>query len=185
MIVKLIFSSFILKNGQHFTSQVSELTILIFFEHEKKLSRTLYIRWQRLWVHLSISSTAVHGTGQLPNVQALRNSNLLPFSKMTFLTLCYIRYTFTRHITTFTKVRVAHVFGLQTLYFIDFTKIFQLKALKPKNKGHSNFYECCDLTKKSISNWYITSSNDIKGGKIFLSQRYILMHLSYSFIIGR
>ena len=67
---------------------------------------------------------------------------------MTFLTLCYIRYTFTRHITTFTKVRVAHVFGLQTLYFIDFTKIFQLKALKPKNKGHTNFYECCDLTKK-------------------------------------
>ena len=148
LIVKLIFSSFILKNGQHFTSQVSEVTILIFFEHEKKLSRTLYIRWQRLWVHLSISSTAVHGTGQLPNVQALRNSNLLPFSKMTFLTLCYIRYTFFRHITTFSKVRVAYVFGLQTLYFIDFTKIFQLKCLKPKNKGQINFYECCNLMKK-------------------------------------
>ena len=28
------------------------------------------------------------------------------------------------------------------------TKIFQLKGLKPKNKGHTNFYECCDLTKK-------------------------------------
>ena len=26
--------------------------------------------------------------------------------------------------------------------------IFQLKGLKPKNKGHTNFYECCDLTKK-------------------------------------
>ena len=26
--------------------------------------------------------------------------------------------------------------------------LFQLKGLKPKNKGHTNFYECCDLTKK-------------------------------------
>ena len=31
---------------------------------------------------------------------------------------------------------------------IDFTKIFQLKDLKPENKGYMNFYECCDLTKK-------------------------------------
>ena len=38
-------------------------------------------------------------------------------------------------------------FGLQNLKLIDFTKIFQFKGLKPK-KGHSNFYECCDLTKK-------------------------------------
>ena len=30
---------------------------------------------------------------------------------------------------------------------IDFTKIFLLKGLKLKNKGHMNFYECCDLTK--------------------------------------
>ena len=30
----------------------------------------------------------------------------------------------------------------------EFTKIFQLKGLKPKNKGCTNFYECCDLTKK-------------------------------------
>ena len=28
------------------------------------------------------------------------------------------------------------------------TKIFQLKGLKPKTKGRTNFYECCDLTKK-------------------------------------
>ena len=27
-------------------------------------------------------------------------------------------------------------------------KSFQLKGLKPENKGHTNFYECCDLTKK-------------------------------------
>ena len=31
---------------------------------------------------------------------------------------------------------------------IDFTNIFQLKGLKHKNKGRTNFYECCDLTKK-------------------------------------
>ena len=30
----------------------------------------------------------------------------------------------------------------------DFSKIHQLKGLKPKNKGHTKFYECCDLTKK-------------------------------------
>ena len=43
-----------------------------------------------------------------------------------------IRYTFFCQITTFIKVRVA----------------FQSNGLKSKNKGHTNFYECCDLTKK-------------------------------------
>ena len=40
---------------------------------------------------------------------------------------------------------MAFIFRLQTL---DFSKIYQLKGLKPKNKGHANFYECCDLTEK-------------------------------------
>ena len=40
------------------------------------------------------------------------------------------------------------VFGLQTLNLKDSSKIYQFKGLKPKNKGHTNFYECCDLTKK-------------------------------------
>ena len=31
---------------------------------------------------------------------------------------------------------------------MDFTNIFQLKDPKPKNKGQTNFYECCDLMKK-------------------------------------
>ena len=53
-----------------------------------------------------------------------------------------------RQITTFIKVCVAFVFGLPTLQLIRFTKFFQSKGLKPKNKGHRNFYECCDLTKK-------------------------------------
>ena len=43
---------------------------------------------------------------------------------------------------------MAFDFGLQTLWLIDFTKIFQLKGLKPKKKDQMNFYECCDLTKK-------------------------------------
>ena len=35
---------------------------------------------------------------------------------------------------------------------LDFTKIFQLKGLKPKNKDHTSFYKCCDLTKKKYTN---------------------------------
>ena len=54
-------------------------------------------------------------------------------------------------IITFIKVCVAFVFGLQTLHLIDFSKIFLLKDLKPKNKGHTNFCECCELTKKEYS----------------------------------
>ena len=55
---------------------------------------------------------------------------------------------FFRQITTFIKVRVAFVFELQTFQLNDFPKIFQFKGLKPKDKGHTNFYECCDLKKK-------------------------------------
>ena len=43
---------------------------------------------------------------------------------------------------------MAIVFELQTIQLIDFTKIFQLKDLKPKNIGYTNFYECCDLMEK-------------------------------------
>ena len=55
-----------------------------------------------------------------------------------------------RQITTFIKVHVVFVFGLQTLQLIDFIKFFQLKGLKPKHKDHTNLYERCDLTKKFI-----------------------------------
>ena len=55
---------------------------------------------------------------------------------------------FFRQITTFIKVRVVYVFGLQALLLIDLSKIYQLRGLKPKKKGPTNFYECCDLTKK-------------------------------------
>ena len=45
---------------------------------------------------------------------------------------------------------IDEIYDFQTFELIEFTKIFQLKGLKPKNKGHINFYECCDLTKKYI-----------------------------------
>ena len=47
----------------------------------------------------------------------------------------------------------------------DSSKIYQLKGLKPKNIGHTKFYECCDLTKKiPISNLhsYFSGSGDMK-----------------------
>ena len=50
------------------------------------------------------------------------------------------------------------VCGLQTLKLINFPKIFQIKGLKPKNKGHTNFYECCDLTKKVCLVYYISNT---------------------------
>ena len=40
------------------------------------------------------------------------------------------------------------VFGFQTLWLQDFSIIYQLKGLKPKTNGRTNFYECCNLTKK-------------------------------------
>ena len=39
-------------------------------------------------------------------------------------------------------------FFCQITTFIKGHKIYGLKFLEPKNKGHTNFYECCDLTKK-------------------------------------
>ena len=53
-------------------------------------------------------------------------------------------------ITMFIKVCVFFIFGLQTLSLIDLSKIYELKSLEPKNKGHMNFYEHCDLMKKYI-----------------------------------
>ena len=44
---------------------------------------------------------------------------------------------------------------------IDFTKIYQLKALKPKNKGHTKFYVCCHLTKKVYLMYSHLSPNTI------------------------
>ena len=59
----------------------------------------------------------------------------------------------------FIKVCVAFVFGLQTLKLIDFTEIYLLKGMKPKNKGHTNFYECCDLPEKVYLNRHLYRNN--------------------------
>ena len=53
-----------------------------------------------------------------------------------------------RQITLFIKVRVAFIFGLQTIWLIDFTKFYELKGKKSQNNGHTNFYEHCNLMKK-------------------------------------
>ena len=44
------------------------------------------------------------------------------------------RYIF-RQIKSFLRFRLAFVFGLQTYYLIDFSKIYQSKGLEPKKKG--------------------------------------------------
>ena len=62
---------------------------------------------------------------------------------------------FFRQITKFIKVHMAYVFVFQTLKLKDFSKIHQLKSLRPKNKGHTNFYDCCDLTKKVYLTYYL------------------------------
>ena len=51
--------------------------------------------------------------------------------------------------------------NLQTLQSIDFTKIYQLKSLEFKNKGHMNFYEFCDLM-KNISKYHISSTSGVQ-----------------------
>ena len=43
--------------------------------------------------------------------------------------------TFFRQIKSFLRFCLAFVFGLQTYYLIDFSKIYRLKGLEPKNKG--------------------------------------------------
>ena len=51
----------------------------------------------------------------------------------------FSRDIFFRQIATFIKVCVAFDFGLQTLWLIDFSKIYRLKGLEPKNKSYTNF----------------------------------------------
>ena len=95
---------------------------------------------------------------------------------------------FFHQITTFIKVCMLFVLGLQTLLLRDFTTIYWLKGLKPKNKGHTNNYECCNLTKKYISkvpfqvfmNWTLWLwSNDFKTHlKCYGSSRSTLIDFS-------
>ena len=69
--------------------------------------------------------------------------------------------TFFRQIKSFLRFRLAFVFGLQTYYLIDFSKIYQLKGLEPKNKGHTNCYERYDLTKKCGMGYHTTKMESL------------------------
>ena len=64
---------------------------------------------------------------------------------------------------------MAYVFGLQTLQLKDFSKFYWLKGQKLKNKGHANFYECCDLTKKV----YLLNFTPITAGSNLLLLFYL------------
>ena len=58
------------------------------------------------------------------------------------------------------RFRLTFVFGLQTYHLIDFSKIYQLKGLEPKNKGKTNSYEQFDLT-KNMSSLLVPFHNNI------------------------
>ena len=64
--------------------------------------------------------------------------------------------------------------NIHNIYLKDFSNIYQSKGLKPKNKGHTNFYECCDLTKK-VYLMYIPM--------YFLWYKKLIMSLSFCHII--
>ena len=57
--------------------------------------------------------------------------------------------------------------------------------MKPKNIGHMNFYECCDLTEKSISNIYIYNYTDGAGFwlQFFFLQKSIKMSLKVDILL--
>ena len=80
-------------------------------------------------------------------------------------------------------ISLAIVFGLQTIWLMDSTKIIQLNGLKPKNKGQTNFYECCNLTKKSISKvnipnhlwlWYLWPMTIFVSAKFYHTKKKLL-----------
>ena len=95
----------------------------------------------------SLSSRKWSLSSSFPSVKS--SSSLLQKPRYVIhATMMYIMDIFLCQITTFIKVRLAFAFRLQTLWLIDFTKIYWLKGLNPKNKDHTNFYECCDLAEK-------------------------------------
>ena len=55
---------------------------------------------------------------------------------------------------------------------MDFTNIFQLKGPKLKNKGQTNFYECCDLTKKLYLMYFYVLSTTTKRKKHMIGKWY-------------
>ena len=56
-----------------------------------------------------------------------------------------------RQITIFIKVCEAFILGSIPFKLIELSKVYQSKGQRPKNKGHMNFYEHFDMTKKQLS----------------------------------
>ena len=76
------------------------------------------------------------------------------------------------------KVCAVFVFGLQTLELKDFSKIYQFKCLKPKNKGNMIFYECCDLTEKVYLTCILLVTLIFKGvSSLLLSNLFFITYL--------
>ena len=59
-----------------------------------------------------------------------------------------VRYTFCVKSQHSKKFVWPLFLGFRSFDWYIFCKFYQLKGLKPKYKSHTNFYECCDLTKK-------------------------------------
>ena len=57
------------------------------------------------------------------------------FFRVEYLYVVCLLNTFFRQIKSFLRFRLAFVFGLQTYYLIDFSKIYRLKGLEPKLKA--------------------------------------------------
>ena len=58
----------------------------------------------------------------------------------------HMKNAYFRQIKSFRRFRLAFSFGLQTYYLIDFSKIYPLKRLEPKNKGLTKSYERFEFT---------------------------------------
>ena len=87
----------------------------------------------------SLSSRKWSLSSSFPSVKS--SSSLLQKPRYVIhATMMYIMDIFLCQITTFIKVRLAFAFRLQTLWLIDFTKIYWLKGLKPKNKGPNKLW---------------------------------------------
>ena len=127
--------------GKYFHGTFTGLSSFLFF---------IVFNWNIIWIKSFMISRS---SGRLSITLLKQKKNF--FLKKIFkicqkcVVMCILDILF-RQITTIIKVCVGFVFVLQTLELRGFNKIYQLKGLKAKNKGHTNFYECCDLTKKHI-----------------------------------
>ena len=117
-------------------------------------------------------NSGVHNEGKLKGKNAinffcasftifwLRHANWWRKKPETLLDICTLDILFSQ-ITTFIKDCVAIVFGLQTLRLIDFTKIYRLKNLKPKNNGQMLGFDEKSISKVHKTHWKASRTNYI------------------------